>query len=156
MERLISDEAATLALGAALARACAPGTVVYLVGELGAGKTTLVRGWLRGLGYRGTVKSPTYTLVEPYEVAGLRLYHCDLYRLNDPEELEYLGLRDSLDDRSLLLIEWPSRGGDRLPPADLTITLQHQVAGRRVSIVAHTPRGDSLLSQLGMAGFSPA
>ncbi len=155
MERLIPDEAATLALGAALARVCVPGTVIYLIGELGAGKTTLVRGWLRSLGYGGAVKSPTYTLVEPYDVAGFRIYHFDLYRLIDPDELEYLGLRDCLDDHSLLLIEWPSRGGDRLPPADLTITLRHQTTGRRVEITAQTPRGVSLVSQLDTAGLSP-
>ena len=156
LERFIPDEAATLDVGRVLARLCTPGTVLYLVGELGAGKTTLARGFLRGLGYGGPVKSPTYTLVEPYEIGGQRLYHFDLYRLADPDELEYLGLRDCADGEALLLIEWPSRGGGRLPPADLTLTLQHAPPGRQLRISADSSRGATLLARLEAMGFSPA
>jgi tRNA threonylcarbamoyladenosine biosynthesis protein TsaE len=122
---VLADAAATEAAGAALGRATAdrPGLVVYLRGELGAGKTTLARGWLRALGAAGAIRSPTYTLVEPYELNGRSTLHLDLYRLNDPAELEQLGLLDTPPDRSLWLVEWPERGGGRLPRADLDIVL---------------------------------
>ena len=97
-------------------RDCSPASlIVYLKGDLGAGKTTLVRGFLRGLGYKGTVKSPTYTLIEPYRIAGKSICHLDLYRLADAEELEYLGVRDLLQEETVLLIEWPERGEGVLP-----------------------------------------
>lgn len=123
------DEAATLALGANLARRPIRG-VVYLRGDLGAGKTTLVRGFLRALGYEGAVKSPTYTLVEPYEINGVSIAHLDLYRVNDPLELEYIGLEDVLRDVSLTFIEWPERGDGHLPDPDLIIKLELHNAGR--------------------------
>ncbi len=104
--------------------------VVFLQGDLGTGKTTLVRGMLRGLGYQDAVRSPTFTLVEPYEIADGRVYHLDLYRLGDGEELEYLGLRDMLAEPALVLIEWPERGAGWLPAADLRIELQHAPGGR--------------------------
>lgn len=121
----LPDAAATEALGARLAGllAARQGLLVYLQGELGAGKTTLARGWLRALGVRGAIRSPTYTLVEPYEFDGRSLLHLDLYRLNDPAELEQLGLSDTPPDRSHWLVEWPERGGDRLPAPDLRILL---------------------------------
>ncbi|HCK80869.1 MAG TPA: tRNA (adenosine(37)-N6)-threonylcarbamoyltransferase complex ATPase subunit type 1 TsaE [Candidatus Competibacteraceae bacterium] len=119
LERLLDSAAATERLGAQLGRTLLPGCIIYLRGDLGAGKTTLARGLLHGLGHRGTVKSPTFTLVEPYELAGWRLFHWDLYRLSDPEELEYLGLREQLDGDAILLIEWPERGQGELPAADL-------------------------------------
>ena len=144
----IADDAAQQALGAYLARACPAGTVIYLRGDLGAGKTTLVRGFLAGLGHRGRVKSPTYTLIEPYELAGGACYHLDLYRLADPEELEFLGLRDCLDGRARFLVEWPERGMPLLPPADLVVTIHHQTHGRRVELHAVGPRGRELLARL--------
>ena len=120
--RLHSDGAAeTEHIGRRLARSLRPGMRVHLQGELGAGKTTLVRGILRGLGYDGLVKSPTYTLVEPYLSGAIPVCHLDLYRLRAAEELESLGIRDHLDGRNLLLVEWPERAGARLGPADLSV-----------------------------------
>ncbi|GAB6040648.1 tRNA (adenosine(37)-N6)-threonylcarbamoyltransferase complex ATPase subunit type 1 TsaE [Endothiovibrio diazotrophicus] len=138
------DETAQERLGACIAGHCPPGAVLHLDGDLGAGKTTLVRGFIQGLGHAGRVKSPTYTLIEPYEVAGRRLYHLDLYRLADPEELEYLGLRDGLDGESIFLIEWPEKGGVLLPPADLCIVIDHLERGRRVTLVPLTSLGERL------------
>jgi tRNA threonylcarbamoyladenosine biosynthesis protein TsaE len=108
---------------------------VFLRGDLGAGKTTLVRGLLRALGYRGPVRSPTYTLIEPYEVGDTRIHHLDLYRLGDPEELEFLGIRDLLDGRGLLLVEWPERGGGILPNPELTVDIRFASPGRRLILL---------------------
>lgn len=126
----------TGALGAAIARAVAqrPGGVIYLHGPLGAGKTTVARGLLRALGVRGAIRSPTYTLLEPYELPGRSLVHLDLYRLTDERELEPLGLRDYPPERCWWLIEWPERAGTRLPPADLSVTLAHAGDGRRAEL----------------------
>ena len=158
MTRFLQDETATLAFGAALAGQLPAGSVVYLQGELGAGKTTLVRGFLRALGHQGTVKSPTYTLVEPYQVQASpdlsQVYHFDLYRLGDPEELEYLGGRDYFSADSICLIEWPQRGQGWLPVADLEITLQavhetgHAQPGRQLHLVTHSPRGQAVAEKL--------
>lgn len=103
-------------LGAALAPCCGAGSVLFLDGELGVGKTTLVRGFLRGMGYPDRVKSPTYTLIEPYAVGATNVYHLDLYRVGDPDELEFLGIRDLVAEESTLLVEWPERGEGMLPP----------------------------------------
>ncbi len=116
-------------LGALLAKLVSTPALIFLQGDLGMGKTTLARGLLRSRGHTGTVKSPTYTLVEPYELEGETLYHFDLYRLCDPEELEYMGIRDYLD-RSLVLIEWPEKGAGALPEPELTLTLEKQGSGR--------------------------
>ncbi len=123
-----------LALGARLARQFPHGGLITLHGDLGAGKTTLVRGLLRELGHTGVVKSPTYTLVEPYRVGGRDIYHFDLYRLADPEELEYMGIRDYLRPDALCLVEWPEQAGDALPAADLRVAIHHQGSARSVSL----------------------
>jgi len=134
--RLLRSAEETAALGAAIAVALAdrPGAVIYLCGPLGAGKTTVARGLLRALGVRGTIRSPTYTLLEPYELPGRVLIHIDLYRLNDERELESLGLRDYPPERCSWLVEWPERAASKLPPADLSVTLAHDAQGRRVEL----------------------
>lgn len=105
--------------------------VVYLVGDLGAGKTTFARGFLRGWGYAGRVPSPTYTLVEPYELGGVQIYHIDLYRLTDAAEADHLGIAEMPGPRVVMLIEWPERAAGRLPPPDLTISLEVIADDRR-------------------------
>jgi tRNA threonylcarbamoyladenosine biosynthesis protein TsaE len=144
----LPDEAATVALGERLARALRPGLLVTLSGDLGAGKTTLSRGIVQGLGHAGAVKSPTYTLVEPYEHTRIPVYHFDLYRLADPEELELLGFRDYLGGDCLCLVEWPERGGGFLPAADLAITMTAQGDGRRVTLEAATPVAGDVLAAI--------
>ena len=138
----------TEALGARLASTLRPGNILYLSGDLGAGKTTLVRGLLHALGHRGTVKSPTYTLVEPYQIGDWRLFHWDLYRLADPEELEFLGLRDQLDGQAALLIEWPERGQGELPAADVEIALSYAGEGRACQLTALSSVGQVMLADL--------
>lgn len=145
--RIESDEAMQ-ALGARLARASQSHGVIYLKGELGTGKTTLVRGLLRGLGHQGAVKSPTFTLVEPYMVNRSPVYHFDLYRLSDPEELEFMGLRDYFSAESLCLIEWPEQGGELVPPADVVIELEHAGPARDLRISALSPHGEAILAAL--------
>ena len=132
-------------LGAALAAACQRPFVVFLEGELGAGKTTLVRGFLRALGHAGTVRSPTFTLIEPYEFPAGPVFHLDLYRLGDPEELTYLGLRDLLGNRAILLVEWPERGLGELPAPDLRIAIEHAVQGRGVRFTPVSASGQACL-----------
>ena len=110
------------------------GEILALLGPNGAGKTTLVRGMLRGLGHEGAVKSPTYTIVEPYELGGVHIYHFDLYRLGDPEELELIGVRDYFSSDSLCLLEWPERGAGVVPSPDLTITLAVNGRGRKATL----------------------
>ncbi len=145
---VLPDEAATLALGARLADLSEGRGLITLRGTLGSGKTTLCRGILRGLGHGGAVKSPTYTLVEPYELGSLRVLHCDLYRLTDPEEVDYLGLRDFLDNQTLTLIEWPEKAGDLLPQPDLELLLEVLPSGRRLGWQALTPHGKHLAKAL--------
>lgn len=142
---------AQLAFGEHLASLLQPPLRIELSGDLGTGKTTLTRGILRGLGYAGPVRSPTYTLVESYALPTLELHHCDLYRLGDPDELEYLGLRDLLDATTIWIIEWPERGSGWLPPPDLRIALAHQGTGRQLTLTALTAIGATLLANIVIA-----
>jgi len=147
----LSGPEATERLGQRLARAVQvthQGGLVFLEGDLGMGKTTFSRGVICGLGHSGAVKSPTYTLVEPYEHLQPRTYHFDLYRLGDPGELEYMGIRDYMGADSLCLIEWPQRGQGVLPSPDLEIRLENADGGRLACLLAHTDRGRQLLHRL--------
>jgi tRNA threonylcarbamoyladenosine biosynthesis protein TsaE len=141
----LADAAATLALGARLAAVLRPGLVVFLSGELGVGKTTLVRGCLRALGYRGRVKSPTFALVELYEVSRLYLHHFDFYRFRDPQEWVDAGFRELFGGDGVCLVEWPEKAGDQLPVADLQIWLEHAAVGREARITAPTEVGTRCL-----------
>jgi len=134
-----------VATGERLAKACHGPLVVYLHGPLGAGKTTLVRGFMRGMGYGAAVKSPTYTLIEPYEVGPWQVYHLDLYRVADAAELDYLGLRELQDNHAIVLVEWPERGKGFLPAADVVINLDYADAGRWVSLEARSVAGKSFM-----------
>jgi len=120
--------------------------VIYLQGQLGAGKTTVCRGVLQGCGHSGSVKSPTYTLVEPYELAAATVYHFDLYRLGDPEELEYMGIRDYFEPGNICLIEWPDKGQGILQAADLELTISVIPLGRCLSLIPHTAQGKTVVA----------
>jgi tRNA threonylcarbamoyladenosine biosynthesis protein TsaE len=153
LDYFLKDEAATLTIGESLAnilRALSKpqSFVVYLNGDLGAGKTTLTRGFVRGMGHEGNVKSPTYTLVEPYELVNWRVFHFDLYRLSDPEELEYMGIRDYFNDNCCCFIEWPEKGLGLLAKADLVINIAYQNEQRIINLQAETPHGETILSSL--------
>ena len=141
----LENEAATLAAGARLANFIVAGLTIYLHGDLGAGKTTFVRGLLRHLGHIGKVKSPTYTLIEPYVVSGLQLYHFDLYRFIDPEEWDAAGFRDHFNPQSVCLVEWPERAGDLLPKADIDILLSPHHEGRQIILSSNTNAGKQCL-----------
>ena len=169
MDFNLADSSVTEALGQALARslpgavhagaaagtlaertaAASGGAVVYLRGELGAGKTTCVRSLLRALGVTGLVRSPTYALVETYSLDGLTCVHVDLYRLQTLTEVDELGLRDLVGPGQLLLVEWPERGGAAVPPADLDLVLQYADDGRQACLRAATPLGSQWLENLG-------
>jgi len=157
----LADEADTIRLGGVLALATSTlgdhelmqenhsllktqGGIIYLRGDLGAGKTTLSRGLLRGYGYQGAVKSPTYTLVEPYENSAGNIYHFDLYRLMDPEEVEYLGVEDYFSPANLCLVEWPERGVRLIPAADVVVELGHCEVGRNLVLTTASARGENI------------
>ena len=144
----LESEADTVEFGGLLARACAGYGIVFLHGDLGMGKTTLCRGVLNALGHNGRVKSPTYTLVEPYELPLYTVYHFDLYRLADPEELEFMGIRDYLDHRALSIIEWPEKGEGILPEADIEISFDMDGTGRTVCWRSNTGHGEVIVETL--------
>ena len=144
----LPDAEASEALGAALASGVAPGRVLHLRGDLGAGKTTVVRGVLRALGHEGKVKSPTYTLVEPYALSRLHLYHFDFFRLKDAAEWESSGFRDYFGPQAACLVEWPERVGPALGTPDVELRLEFAPVGRRAVLSSHTPAGEAWLSSL--------
>jgi tRNA threonylcarbamoyladenosine biosynthesis protein TsaE len=143
---VLADAAATLAVGAALAPAMVGGMIVTLSGELGTGKTTLVRGVLHRLGWTGAVKSPSYTLVEHYAISSLYFYHFDFYRFNDPDEWESTGFSEYFQPNAICLIEWPERIAGRLPVVDLELHLAVQGSGRTLRVAARTPAGRACLA----------
>ena len=146
-EKLL-DSDQTVLFGKRLSAACDVATCIYLHGTLGAGKTTLTRGFIQGLGHVGNVKSPTYTLVEPYELEHWQVYHFDLYRLSDPEELEFMGIRDYFGETSHSLVEWPERGLGFLPEADIDLTITYFGEQREITLQANTEVGKSVLRNL--------
>jgi tRNA threonylcarbamoyladenosine biosynthesis protein TsaE len=142
----LDDEAATTRLGSRLAECVQSGTRIYFRGELGSGKSTLIRGLLRGLGVQARVKSPTYTLVELYVLSRLNLYHFDFYRFLDAREFQDAGLADYFQGDGVCLVEWPERAGDALPGPDLELTLAYSGAGRAVTAQALSPAGERCLT----------
>ena len=149
------DAAATQRLGAALAAGLAPGRVLHLSGELGSGKTTLVRGLLRALGVEGAVKSPTFTWVEPYSLSRLDLYHFDFYRFDKKTEWLTSGLREYFRPDAVCIVEWPERAGEVLPPPDMRIHLGYEDPSRKANIEAHSAEGEAWLSSLRASLASP-
>ena len=154
----LPDEAATVALGAALAHVLAPGLQVWLQGNLGTGKTTLTRGLLRGLGHEGKVKSPTYTLIEPYVVSSLNLYHFDFYRFTSPDEYLDAGLDEYFAGEGVCIVEWPDKASPHLPSPDVEIVLRAGESGRDVAISANTEAGRTCVIGLvkALRGADPA
>ena len=148
----LKDEEEQLKLAASIAKHTKAGCVIFLEGDLGAGKTTFVRGFLQSLGFTGNVKSPTYTLVEPYLINGQQIYHFDLYRLGEPDELEYAGGRDYFDGESICLIEWPEKAEGYLPIADVLCQLSYKTEqghdGRLCVLSSNTPKGHEIINFL--------
>ncbi|PIE41074.1 MAG: tRNA (adenosine(37)-N6)-threonylcarbamoyltransferase complex ATPase subunit type 1 TsaE [Gammaproteobacteria bacterium] len=148
LEKIANNEKEMVQLGQVFGRALKGGGVVYLEGDLGAGKTTFSRGIIQGAGHAGAVKSPTYTLVEPYELGGQNIYHFDLYRLADPEELEYMGIREYFGGDNLCLVEWPERGAGVIPEPDIKLVIHYYQNGRKLIFYACTRRGENLLEPM--------
>lgn len=148
MRLFLEDESMTLETAYLMSQCLSPGLMIYLEGRLGAGKTTFCRGLMRGLGHDQAVKSPTFTVVEPYQLSGIDIYHCDLYRLSDPEELDYMGFEDYLHDRSICLVEWPDRGKGVLRPADVVLSIIAEKGDQRLlDIAARSAAGEGLLNE---------
>ncbi len=145
MEYFLENDAATVALGQLLGQVTSNDTTIYLLGDLGAGKTTLTRGFMSAKGHTGVVKSPTYTLVEPYKFASVTVYHFDLYRLNDPEELEMMGIRDYFSSDSIRIVEWPYNGRGVLPEPDVTVALEYVGVNRKATLQAVSRKGNTIL-----------
>ncbi len=152
MKKIIETENAMEAFAAELAHRCTPGIIIGLYGDLGAGKTVFCRGFLRALGYEGPVKSPTYTLIESYEVQGLIIHHVDLYRIAHPDELFFIGITEILNHQSIALIEWPERGAGVLPVEDIACYIDITEAGREVRLVGESERGRAILMYYAMHG----
>ena len=146
-EYFLKDETSTLRAGNLLAEVSGGSGFIYLCGDLGTGKTTLSRGVVRYFGYRGAVKSPTFTIVEPYELDHYRIYHFDLYRLTDPEELEFLGVDEYFSQDSLCLVEWPEKGADFLPKPDLVVELKVCNRGRTMKIYPRSTIGKMMMTR---------
>ena len=145
----LEDDTSTLELGACVARLCQPPLVIHLQGDLGAGKTTFARGFIRALGHSGRVKSPTFPLQESYVLEQATLFHFDLYRIQDPGELEFIGIRDAAGETdSILLIEWPEHGAGAIPKADIEFSFQHAGEGRHVDFHGRSARGRSVTGLL--------
>ncbi|MDV6328942.1 tRNA (adenosine(37)-N6)-threonylcarbamoyltransferase complex ATPase subunit type 1 TsaE [Idiomarina sp. Sol25] len=144
----LASEEETLALAKKFSQVLQAPLVVYLQGELGAGKTAFCRGVIQALGHSGAVKSPTYTLVEPYQLQGWRIHHFDLYRLADPEELEFMGIRDYFSEDTLNFIEWPDKGYGWLPSADIEIRIEYAGTGRKLTFSALTDAGKKIIKTL--------
>jgi len=143
----LADEEATIKCAAHLSQCVKSNAIIFLQGTLGAGKTTFSRGFLRGLGYNGPVKSPSYTLVEPYEFPDFTVYHFDFYRLNSPKELEFIGIQDYLNPHAISLIEWPEKGEGFLPKPDLCCYLASHEGGRQLRIETHSEKGNTILQR---------
>ena len=142
-------ESATQSLGRQIAHHCQAPLIMYLMGELGSGKTTFARGFIRSFGHHGIVKSPTFSLLEAYHCQAVTLYHLDLYRVENPCELEYIGIRDFFAEQQAIgLIEWPQRGGDRIPKPDLVLTFIYQDDYREVEYCAESSKGQLIIDQL--------
>ncbi|MCX2962404.1 tRNA (adenosine(37)-N6)-threonylcarbamoyltransferase complex ATPase subunit type 1 TsaE [Rodentibacter caecimuris] len=153
LTQYIPDESTMLRFGKKLAETILKchterAVILYFNGDLGAGKTTLTRGMVQGLGFQGNVKSPTYTLVEEYNITGKMIYHFDLYRLADPEELEFMGIRDYFAKDSICLIEWAEKGEGILPPADLFVNIDYYDDARNVTLIAQNALGEQIIQQL--------
>ena len=144
----LKSESETLRLAESMAIHLRPGMNLYLKGELGAGKTTFVRGLLRGLGYQDKVKSPTYTLVEPYNLKKFPIYHFDLYRFKDEYEWDDAGFREYFNKASICLVEWPEKAGRILPEPDISIELSHESFGRHIHLISYTPLGTECLKAI--------
>jgi tRNA threonylcarbamoyladenosine biosynthesis protein TsaE len=148
VELFLADEEATMALGRRLATALPDGLVAFLYGDLGAGKTTFARAFLKALGVGERVKSPTYSLVEGYDIGERQAFHLDLYRIADPGELEWLGLDSLAEPGAIVLVEWPERGAGALPPVDLALSFRHEGSGRTVRFAAKSPLGERIVNAL--------
>lgn len=141
-------ESDMLSFASALAKGTKENAIIYLFGPLGAGKTTFTRGFLRGLGFTGKVKSPTYAVVEPYDIQGRKIFHFDFYRIKDAKELEFIGIEDYFSEPAICLIEWPEKGFPMLPDPDLACYIAFAEGGREVCLKAHSALGLTILDQL--------